>query len=250
LKKNLSLLLPIRGQAAPADLADRANKQAGMDNLYQAELERYLDKQKRYTQAYLTKAYVLIYSTYCNKMMQNRIKEHPDYKTTIQDDPIELLTKIKVLMHDPIRAKYHFASTLTEAMIQMLNIKQQDNEQLLDCIKQFKQFFNITKSHVGTDILDKFVENTREYRDEPDTAKQKAMKVGTFNKLMSYLLLRNSDPNKYGSMINGLISQFSMGNNQYPKTIMAATDILSNHKHNNWGISNKRKELVEQTERR
>ena len=71
--------------------------------------------------------------------MQNRIEEHPDYKTTIRDDPIELLTKIKVLMHNPIRAKYPFAS-LTEAMIRMLNIKQQENEQLLDYIKRFKQF--------------------------------------------------------------------------------------------------------------
>jgi hypothetical protein len=31
-----------------------------------------------------------------------------------------------------------------------------------------------------------------------------------------------------------------MGNNQYPKTIMAATDILSNHRHDNWGNQNKK----------
>jgi hypothetical protein len=237
-KKDLSTLAPIRGQATATDPAVRANEQAGMDILYQAELERYLDRTDTLEQN-LTKAYSLIYSTYCNKMMQNRIEEHPDYETTIRDDPIELLTKIKVLMHDPIRAKYPFAS-LTEAMIRMLNIKQQENEQLLDYIKRFKQFRDITKSHVGTDILDTFVENTREYRDESDAAAKKAMKVGAFNKWMSYLLLRNSDPNKYGSMINGLISQFSMGNNQYPRTITAATDILSNHRHDNWGTSNKK----------
>jgi hypothetical protein len=34
--------------------------------------------------------------------MQNRIEEHRDYVTTIHDNPIELLNKIKVLMHDPI----------------------------------------------------------------------------------------------------------------------------------------------------
>jgi hypothetical protein len=62
---------------------------------------------------------------------------------------IELLSKIKVLMHDPIRAKYPFAS-LTEAMIRMLNIKQIENEGLLDYAKQFKQSRDITKSHVGT----------------------------------------------------------------------------------------------------
>ena len=37
---------------------------------------------------------------------------------------------------------------------------------------------------------------------------------------------------KYSSLLNGLVyAQFSMENNQYPKNIANATDILSNHKH-------------------
>ena len=157
--KDLSPLQPIRGQATSTDAAIQANDQAGMNILYQAELERYLDRKASLEQN-LCKSYALIFSTYCNKMMQNRIEEHPDYETSIRDDPIELLTKIKILIHDPIRAKYPFAS-LTEAMIRMLNIKQLENEQLLEYIKRFKQFRDITKSHVGTDILDTFVDNTR-----------------------------------------------------------------------------------------
>ena len=71
----------------------------------------------------MTKAYALIFSNFCNKTMQNRVEEHPEFETTIRDDPIELLNKIKVLMHDPIRAKYPFAS-LTEAISRVLNLKQ------------------------------------------------------------------------------------------------------------------------------
>jgi hypothetical protein len=67
-----------------------------MDIMYQAKLERYLERKDALEQN-LTKAYALIFSTYCNKTMQNRIEEHPDYETTIRDDPIELLSKIKVL---------------------------------------------------------------------------------------------------------------------------------------------------------
>ena len=104
--------------------------------------------------------------------MQNRIEEHPGFETKIRDDPIELLERIKVLMHDPIRAKYPFAS-LTEEMSRMLNLKQNENEGLLDYVKRFKESRDITKSHVGTDILDKFVENTREYRDESDATLKK-----------------------------------------------------------------------------
>jgi hypothetical protein len=92
-----------------------------MDILYQAELQRYLDRNDTLEQN-LNKAYALIFSTYCNKTMQNHIEEHLDYESTIQDDPIELLTEIKVLTHDPIRAKYPFAS-LTEALIRLMHIK-------------------------------------------------------------------------------------------------------------------------------
>jgi hypothetical protein len=95
-KKDLSALLPSRGQASSTDAAIQANKQAGMDILYQAELERYLDRKATLEQN-LYKSYALIFSTYCNKMMQNRIKEHPDYETTIRDDPIELLQQ------DPVK---------------------------------------------------------------------------------------------------------------------------------------------------
>jgi hypothetical protein len=144
---DLSPLSPTRGQATATDTELRANQQAGMDILYHSELERYLDRKDTLEQN-LSKAYALIFSTYCNKTMQNYIKEHPDYENTIQDDPIELLTKIKVLMHDPIRAKYPCAS-LTKALIRLMNIKQLEHEGLLDYIKRFKHFRDITNFMLG-----------------------------------------------------------------------------------------------------
>ena len=45
-------------------------------------------------------------------MMQHRIEEHPDFESTIQNDPIELLKAIKIVMHDPIRAKYPYTSLM------------------------------------------------------------------------------------------------------------------------------------------
>ena len=47
---------------------------------------------------------------------------------------------------------------------------------------------------------------------------------------MAYLLLRNSDKDKYEGLLRGLMTQFSMDNDQYPKTITSAIDILSNYK--------------------
>jgi hypothetical protein len=67
------------------------------------------------------------------------------------------------------------------------------------------------------------------------------MKDGAFDRWMAYLLIRNSDQAKYGSLSNGPVSQFSMQNNQYPKTCTTATDILSNHRFDNRGSSTKKK---------
>jgi hypothetical protein len=43
-------------------------------------------------------------------------------------------------------------------------------------------------------------------------------------------LIRGSDQAKYGLLIRGFVSQYLLGNDQYPKTITRATDVLSNHK--------------------
>jgi hypothetical protein len=233
---------PTRGISTDVDATANLKAQAGKDILYQAKLERYLERKDTLLEQNLTKAYALIFSTYYNKTMQNRVEEHPEFETTIRDDPIELLNKIKVLMHDPIRAKSPFAS-LTKAISRMLNLKQSENEGLLNYVKRFKESRDIMKSHVGTDILDKFVKNTLrvEYRDESSTTLKKEMKDGAFDRWMAYLLIRNSDQAKYGSLSTGLVSQFSMQNNQYPKTCTTAADILSNHRFDNRGNSSKKK---------
>jgi hypothetical protein len=72
---------------------------------------------------------------------------------------------------------------------------------------------------------------------------------------MAYLLLRGSDQNKYGTLMKGFVSQYSLGNDQYPKTIQTATDVLSNHKFDATYSENKnrireqqRKQALQETE--
>ena len=131
-----------------------------MDIIYQMEFTRFLERKETLEQN-LTRAYALIYSSYCRKMMQHRIEEHPDFEGMIWDKPIKLLKMIKLLMHDPIRAKYPYTSMM-DVIGHMMNIKQMEHKGLLDYVKRFKQSRDIMKSHLGTGILDKFVENMPE----------------------------------------------------------------------------------------
>ena len=66
-------------------------------------------------------AYALIFGTYCSKVIQSQVEEHPDYETRIRDDPIELLKTVDVLMHDTVRAKYPYAS-MYDAMMCLFNL--------------------------------------------------------------------------------------------------------------------------------
>jgi len=74
------------------------------------------------------------------------------------------------------------------------------------------------------------MEQTPEYRSVPVTGQQEMLE-GAFDRWMAYLLVKNSDMKKYGSLMNGLASQYSMKNDQYPKDIVEATNIMVNHKH-------------------
>jgi hypothetical protein len=47
---------------------------------------------------------------------------------------------------------------------------------------------------------------------------------------MTFLYLDNADKTKYGSLITGLHSQLSLGNNQFPTNVVGATEIPSNHR--------------------
>jgi hypothetical protein len=49
---------------------------------------------------------------------------------------------------------------------------------------------------------------------------------------MAYMLMKNSNQGKYGTLMTGLTTQYSMGVNMYPKNVVKAVDILTNHRFN------------------
>src|SRR5210317_2487808 len=225
---NLDSEEPIRTISNNNNDNERSIEQSGYDIKYQEELRRHLDR-KDALQENVSKAYALIFTNYCTRLMQSRIEEHPNFESTIEDDPFELLKVIKTLMHDAVRAQYPYIA-MTDGLTRLLNIKQQENEQLLDYVKRFKQTRDVTKSQIGTRLLDTFIEYQEDYINETDDDEKKTMKIDAYEKWMAYLLTKGSNPVKYGTLHKNLISQFSLGNDQYPKTITAATDVLSNHR--------------------
>ena len=60
-------------------------------------------------------------------------------------------------------------------------------------------------------------------------AKQKRVMSEAFKRWTMYIFLQNADKNKYGSILKGMIQQYSLDNNQFPKSMTKAMDVLANH---------------------
>jgi len=54
-----------------------------------------------------------------------------------------------MLMHNPLRARYPYAS-LNDSIMRILNLKQQDGEYLTDFGKSFKHSCHVLELYIGT----------------------------------------------------------------------------------------------------
>ena len=117
-----------------------------------------------------------------------------------------------------------------DALRNLVNLKQKDNESLIDYTGCFKSSKDILMAQIWGQIkLTKFVTTMHTSPMAPTEAETKAYQKKTCKQLYAYIYLTNTDLNKYGTLIQGLLSQFLLGQDQYPKTIMDANSILSNH---------------------
>jgi hypothetical protein len=157
----------------------------------------------------------------------DRITGHPEVDSKIKNDPIELLKAIEILINDPVRARYPYAS-MTKSITRFMTCRQQENESLTDYVKRFKSNQDGLARTMGKDFLKKFTENTREYQEETDVNKQNAT---AYPRWTAYMLMKNSDQGKYGSLMTGpLTTQYSMGVNMYLENVVKAIDILTDHR--------------------
>ena len=86
---------------------------------------------------------------------------------------------------------------------------------------------------------------TMEGYDAQNENKVAQMTKAAQEQFFGFILMENADQIKYGSLRRNLNSQKSQGNDQYPKTIADACEVLSNHRFDNYNKTNKKKEQKE-----
>jgi hypothetical protein len=161
--------------------------------------------------------------------MQNRLEQRTDYKTKIYNDPIELLKAIKEQALNYQETRYEM-SIISDAFSALFGAKQREGENLQEYTKHFKTSKEILESHIGAPvILRKYIESMPTY-DPNNTVVVNGLIAQASEQLMTFIYLENADLKKYGSVLTNLNSQKSLGNNQYPKTLIETNNVLGSHR--------------------
>jgi hypothetical protein len=105
-KIDMTTNMPTR-KLSRATGTDKDMEQEGYDMLYKAEIDIYT-KRKHKFEDNMNKVYSLIFLQHCNKTIQDMITGHPEFESKIENDPIELLKAVKILINDPVRARYPY----------------------------------------------------------------------------------------------------------------------------------------------
>lgn len=224
---NLNKFKPRLETSTSGDATVKAAEEKQFEMEFRAKFERYTIREETYNNN-LTKAYAFLWER-CSKAMKNKIEARKDFATKIKDDPIELLKAIKEHALNYQENKLDMVIIL-DAMRALHNTKQKDGESLQDYTKRFKVARDVLVSHLGGPIIfSKIIEKTDAYKSE-DAERIKAEQKVQFNRYLAVLYLENADQAKYGSILSGLSTQLTLKNDQYPKTITEANDVLSNHR--------------------
>jgi len=85
---DLDVIEPVRKISTKNDAVQRHAEQEGFDIKYKMSIGEHL-KRVNQLEENLTKAYALIFSSYCSRTMQIRVEEHPDFSSVIENNPIE-----------------------------------------------------------------------------------------------------------------------------------------------------------------
>ena len=221
-------------------MVKRENRQFELE--YKAKLDEAIKQVDKYQQN-MYKAYA-----FCGRnsaaQCKTKIAGQSDFDTEIYNNPIKLLIAIKEHSLNFQDSRYKMA-IIADAIKVFMNIRQKDNESLQEYTWRFKSATDIMEWHVGGPItLRKYIklstdykEDLKQYENENQNEKEKQnMNEEKYirkasSKLYAYTYLDNADKIKYGSILKNLNQQFSLGNNQYPKSITKANSVLNNDKY-------------------
>jgi len=219
---------------------ERENRQ--FEKNYEIEYSEHLKRKTQYDENKVA-AEALIWGQ-CDTRMRSQIQSRSNYDSDIKGNPIALLKAIKEHAMNYQSTQYEM-KTIHEAIKSLFNLKQKDDESVVDYYKRFKVQRDVFLSHMGPGFsIPATYSGSTEHAQAVEEAKKKtkpaeydavmakAVKIEQegLDKLFAYVFLANSDSTRFGSLLRGLHTQYSLNQKQYPTKLLDAQQVLQDHR--------------------
>jgi hypothetical protein len=158
--------------------------------------------------------------------LQSKLTERTDFVTAIKNKPIAILEAIEKHSMSYMENKYEPAIVI-DAMLNLVQLRQCDNEDLTDYTTRFRSSKSVFKSHVGTKIRFTKLAEADPMWDDTNNVIMLQCYDRAYSQAMALLYLKNANQTKYGSVLRGLADQFALGQKQYPPTLTATVGVLN-----------------------
>ena len=214
--------MPVKQISTNADKDAKKQEDEAHEAVFKAEIQTFVKRKDSYD-SNKQKAYGMFWQQ-CTKTMQNKIQARADFSSSIENNPIKLLAAIEEHALSYEETKYDMSS-VSDALRKLLTIRQKDDEDIVTYMERFKTVVNVAKAQLGGPvILTKIIEARRKQTPviSRDDAKEEA-----WERYLAFHFIDRADHDKYGTLIDGLKRQQSLGNSQYPKTLDEAYEIMS-----------------------
>ena len=251
---------PVMKQSTDSDTAKKAMENKQFEIQYGVQCKEYERRRNQYRENKVA-AEALLWNQ-CTNTMKSKIQSRKDYLTNVKGKPVELLQAIKQHALSYESTQYRM-KTVCDAMKSFVNLRQKEDESSIDYLKRFKAARDVFYSHTGKGFcFPVLLENDANYvtqlrtsvetlrtPEEREVAKKAMQDIAKkhMDEFHAYVYLENADRTRYGSIVTGLESQFNLNNDQYPKTLIDAQNVMENHPYD---AEYKRKKKQREDQRR
>ena len=170
----------------------------------------------------------LIMTKFVTTEMEDKLRNEADFDTTLQN-PVELINRIEKFMKESHDGSYDVWNHFQQQQ-KLFNMRQYPDESAINWMKRFERQGEIVKEQAGDELFKEFVKKTKSYHNlGNDVKKKKDMEDQAYEILMSTGLLCNSDRKRTEGLIKELREQYARQNDQYPRTLEGAYNMIHVH---------------------
>lgn len=193
---------------------------------YTVEYGYWMKQKKDYNESKL-KAFALLISK-CSEAMKDRLRAMEKWSSEIKNDPYKTLEAIWSLSID---SRFKLL-TICDALGEFVNLRQNKKESLDTYFGRFMVAKNILKTLNGGTLPFQFEGYVRQLPDwdDNDANEQTKCYKAASDHFETIVFMMAVDQDKYGSILHILSEQYSLGTDMYPKDVLSAYDLFSNHK--------------------